>query len=170
MNRREAVLGLGSLAAGAVGYGTYMGDIEPSDLRTIQNSTNPESTESDTGGGMTQEFGMFSGGFEKIKWSTNGVLAITISDDHQMDGFGIRHEKVGADDYNDYLTWEEVSLDGGRFTVNFESELTDTYPSRNFTLASAEGEFGFVNVIDAIKANVSFTVPEKAIGSEYFPK
>lgn len=170
MNRREAVVGLGSLAAGVLGYGTYRGDISRSQLRPLQNTSNPDSANQQTKSGMTQEFGMFSGGFVKVEWTEKGDLYVTISDDHEMDGFGIRHEKVGADDYNDYLYWDEVSLNGGRVKVDFNTELDGEYPTRNFILASADGDFGFVNVIDSIKANVSFTVPEKAIGSEHFPE
>lgn len=162
MSRRGFIKAAGAAIAGAAGYGAYTGQLSVGSLQT--------DITGDNSGSMTREFGWFSGGFEELAWTLKGDLLITLADGHDMDGFGIRHTQVDADEYNEYAVLREAPLGGGRVGVDFDGELSREYPSREFILCSVEGDFsGFVNIIEHIRTSVKLRVPKNAIGDEYFP-
>lgn len=122
-----------------------------------------------SGSTLSEEFGMFSGPFEKVEWTLQGQLIVTIVEDHEMDGLGIKHEKVEIDDYDGYTCFVGVPIAGGEVPIDFVEELEQVYPNRSFTLVAMEGDIGqMIPIIEGTNSTVGFHVPENAVGDEHF--
>jgi len=139
MDRRDFLKGVGATTVAGGAYGVYAGIIDTDTIRDkIQELELPN------GGGdsdpMHQKFGVLADPFEQLEWNTNGHFTLTIASDHNIDGFGVKHEKVEEDNYDSYTFFREVPFAGGEVTVDFEAQLDTVYPTREFTLVGAGGD------------------------------
>lgn len=163
--KRRSLIGVVAVAAGG-GYAAATQDLGSNVDDISGNSSNNQSTESDP---MHKTFGSFSGAFKELQWKEDGIFTVTISQDAEMDGFGVRHTGVSADDYDGYTLFRDAGQFGGEVTVDFVSELNITYPSRSFELVGLRGEIQeAMPVIDGRTVSVQFRAPKKAVPGDHF--
>ncbi len=159
MERRNLLLALGCVAGGGYAVGTQDIDIASLSFGKTGNSSNP----------METTFSSLSGSFEKLVWDENGRFTVTIAEETDMDGFGVRHELVDGDDYDGYTLFHEVEQFGGEVTVDFESSLDTTYPSRSFSLVGLKGQINkMMPYIEERTVSVAFTAPSEAVTDDHF--
>lgn len=163
--KRRSVLGVIVVAAGG-GYAAATQDIGLNKLDVANKTLGSQETETNP---MHKTFGSFSGGFNELQWQEDGSFTLTISQDADMDGFGVRHTAVSADDYDGYTLFREVGRFGGEVTVDFASELEVTYPSRSFKLVGLRGNIQeLMPVIDGRTVSADIRAPEKAVPADHF--
>lgn len=185
MNRRGflALLAGGGIGAGGMALSSNDGNVDQA-IDDVDNLTNgefsgiiPESGEDK----MTQEFGTFSPGFEKIEFQRvvasnfNGYLAKITFGAHSMDGFGIRHFSHDSVEKDIYVCTPPKST--GVREVPLPKLLREgdaVYPNRKFDLVGYEGEFSecgapiSIAISTGVKGKASFTLPEKVAPAPAF--
>lgn len=107
-----------------------------------------------------KEFGFGSNGFERVEWTDDNNLAVTVGDDHGMDGLGVRYH--AKDSIEDDIAVREAPNYGGTIEINFFGQLSDgnSYPpAGEYNLVAYKGEFnGFMNFAEETIGSVSFQI------------
>lgn len=176
MDRRGFLYLLGGGALGAGGIVSAQNDWDAdktvSSLTETTNGVLGTSDNPDTE--LTQEFGFFSSGFEKIEFKRviasnfNGWVAVITFGSHSMDGFGIRHSSLDSIEDDLYVCKPPKSTGERKVPIiQLLNEEDAVYPTRNFDLIAYEGEFSDCG--DRMQFNISyettgsagFTLPER---------
>jgi hypothetical protein len=174
MNRRELLVGIGGVTVGggslllAQNGGDPQGTVN--DVKNISSGIVGESS----AGNMTQEFGIFSPGFQKIEFINLDVLRIHFGS-HDMDGFGVRHASLDEIKDDIYVCTAPRST-GTRDVplVDLLQEQDAVYPSYRFHLIAYEGQFTECgqtfqfNFSRETKGTATFKLPESIAPSSAF--
>lgn len=169
--RRRLLYALG--AAGLGGAGFLAGQNENQVQAAIADVENASKT---SGLGNVSQLGIGGGGnqtlqkrftfsseFEKIEWTETGTLYVHIPEQHDMDGFGVRHEYHDSPDMDFFA--RSVDAFGTVVDLPFIQKIANSsvsFPTRRFKLVAYEG-FISENIPSNIErqiGTVPFTVPK----------
>lgn len=114
----------------------------------------------------SKEFGFGSNGFEHVEWTDDNKLAVTVADDHDMDGLGVRYH--AKDSIEDDIAVREAPEYGGTVTLNFFGELASNSsypPAGKYNLVAYKGQFSsFMSFAEETIGKVSFRIePELSV-------
>lgn len=108
----------------------------------------------------SKEFGFGSNGFKRVEWTADNNLAVTVSEDHNMDGLGVRYH--AKDSIEDDIVVQEAPDYGGTAELNFFGSLADgdNYPpAGKYNLVAYKGEFnGIMNLAEETIGSVNFQI------------
>ena len=107
----------------------------------------------------SKEFGFGSSGFERVEWTENNKLAVTVSQDHDMDGLGVRYHS--KDSIEDDIVVSKAPEYGGTVTLNFFGHAANsggTPPAGKYNIVAYKGSFGGFNIAQETIGKVSFQI------------
>lgn len=107
-----------------------------------------------------KEFGFGSDGFKKVEWTDDNKLAVTVSEDHNMDGVGVRYH--AKDSIEDDIAVTKAPDYGGTVKLDFFGQIANgdgVPPAGKYNLVAYKGSFGgFMNMATETIGSVSFQI------------
>ncbi|WP_423743911.1 hypothetical protein V5735_12985 (plasmid) [Haladaptatus sp. SPP-AMP-3] len=145
MNRRRALQSIGTISATA--------------LAGCSGKLSEKLSHNEANQKPYKEFGGKSG-FKRAEWTNENKLAVTVADDHDMDGLGIRY--YAKDSIEDDIVVKEAPSYGGTVSLNFFGALADkdSYPpAGKYQLVAYKGQFGSIlNIAEETIGKVNFYI------------
>jgi hypothetical protein len=145
MNRRVALQSIGTI--GAISLAGCSGKLSES----LPNDEANEKPYKEFGGGN---------GFERIEWTEENKLSVTVADDHDMDGLGLRYH--AKDSIEDDIVVKEAPSYGGTVSLDFFGALANegSYPpTGKYHLVAYKGQFGpMLNIAEETIGRVNFHI------------
>lgn len=145
MNRRKTLQSIGTLSAMALaGCSGKLSESLPNDKAN-------EKPYKEFGGGA---------GFERIEWTDENKLVVTVADNHDIDGLGIRY--YAKDSIEDDIVVTEAPSYGGTVSLDFFGALAhedSQPPAGKYHLVAYKGEFGpMLNLAEDTIGKVNFYI------------
>lgn len=159
MNRRTVLGGLATIVAGSGGTLLLQNDGDVDQAVDDVKELVPEDVPFMNSQPGVYSFGPLAPGFKRAEWTDRGKLRVEFSENHDMDGFGLRYH--AKDSVNDDIVTRAAPQYGGAVELNVLgrfAQMDARPPAGKYHLVAYKGSFGGFNFVQETLGTASLGI------------